>query len=363
MAVEVIMPQLGMNMTEGTLVEWLKAEGDHCDEGEPIAVIDTDKSQADIEAPATGLLGRLALEPGQPVAVGTVIAHGRAPGAAEPAPEPPSGDAPASTPGARRVARELGVTLTDVAPARVGSRITEADVGAVGGPGAAAPAAPPPPGGGGDAQPDSFRAATARKMEASRAIPHFYVQAWADVSGLAEAPGSSRLTVSTVDVLIRACASALREHPQLLTSWIDGRIRRHDDVNVGFAVETSYGLVVPVIRHADRLDAETLAETRRELVAKARDRRLSADDMSGGTFTVSNLGVVDVELAWPLINPPEAAILAAGRAAVHPVWRGTGFEPVLRLGLTLGADHRLVDGAEGARFLHAVVQRLQEETR
>jgi pyruvate dehydrogenase E2 component (dihydrolipoamide acetyltransferase) len=202
-------------------------------------------------------------------------------------------------------------------------------------------------------------------MEASRAIPHFYVQAWADVTALAEAPphDSSKLSKSTVDILIGACAGALREFPQLLTSWVEGRIRRHADVNVGFAVETSYGLVVPVIRNADRLDARALNETRRALVERARERRLSVDDVGGGTFTVTNLGVVDVELAWPLINPPEAAILAAGRVGLHPVWRGGAFEPALRLGLTLGADHRLVDGAEAARFLHAVVVRLQEEER
>jgi pyruvate dehydrogenase E2 component (dihydrolipoamide acetyltransferase) len=345
---EVIMPQLGMNMTEGTLVQWLKAEGEPCVKGEPVAVIETDKAEADIEAPADGVLSRTALEPGETAPVGTVIAHVRGADESEPAPEP------RSTPGARRAARALGVAIEAVAPARPGARITEADVRAFAGD---APAAPR------DEQPDAIRLATARKMEAARAIPHFYVQAWADVGALAEAPGSSKLVASTVDVLVRACAGALREHPQLLTSWVDGRIRRHADVNVGFAVETSYGLVVPVIKQADRLDRAALAEARRELVARARERRLAPDDVGGGTFTVTNLGVVDVELAWPLINPPEAAILAAGRAAVQPVWRDGAFEPVLRLGLTLAADHRLVDGAEAARFLHAVVQRLREEER
>jgi pyruvate dehydrogenase E2 component (dihydrolipoamide acetyltransferase) len=208
-----------------------------------------------------------------------------------------------------------------------------------------------------------MRMATARKMNEARTIPHFYVQSWCDVTALAAGPpgATTRLRQSPDDLIIHACAVALAQHPQLLSSWMDGVVRRYSDINIGFAVQTEYGLVVPVIRNADRLDPDALSAQLKHLVEKARARRLSVDDLNYGTFTITNLGVFDVTLAWPLINPPQAAILAIGRAAWRPAWRGGGFEPRLNLGLTLGADHRVVDGAYAAHFLETLKATLEAE--
>jgi pyruvate dehydrogenase E2 component (dihydrolipoamide acetyltransferase) len=373
-AAEVVMPALGMAQETGTLLRWLKAPGDEVAEGEPLMEIETDKATVEIEAPASGVLADVRAGVGDEVPVGRVVAlilrAGEEPPPAaeaeagptptpEPAPEPagtagPAGaEAPArvlASPLARRAARERGVDLAAVTGTGPDGAVLLADVPA----------------------PDRarqepgltelgalWRRMAERVTRSWTTTPHFHLlrEARADrLEGrLAAAGDQAGRQLTYTDLLVRLTATALRRHPELNSSWRDGRVLRCPDVHVGLAVAVEDGLVVPVIRDADRLDLAGIAARRVDLVERARERRLDPADLSGGTFTISNLGMYGVDAFLAVINPPQAAILTVGRVAPRVVAEGD--RPVVRptVGLGLACDHRVVDGARAASFLQTLV--------
>ena len=374
MPVEVIMPMLGMAQETGKVVRWLKAEGDAVAKAEPLMEVETDKVTVEIEAPATGTLAGVAASAGEDVPVGQVIAYVLGDG--EQLPEPDARSAPAVTapapighvrgqtldtsgngrssarrtlasPKARRLARERGVPIEEIAGSGPHGAVQAADVQRFGG----APAAPPPP-----EVSTAWQTMARRMSESWRDVPHFYLSREVDATRLNAWRDTARRrsgyeAVTHTDLLVKIAAAALAEHP---------RVNGGSDVNVGLAVATDDVLVVPVIHGADRLELRAVAERRADLVARARGRRLRPEDVQGGTFTISNLGMFGVDAFGAIVNAPEAAILAVGRITDRVV--AVDGVPAVRptLVLTLSLDHRAIDGAIGARFLDTLVSLVEE---
>ncbi len=413
MARSVIMPKTGMAMEEGTLVRWLKRPGDAIQRGEPIAVIETDKVTMDLEADDEGTLLAVIHPDGAVVKATEVIAWIGAPGEkvgaaaappkvssatvvegcpAEPltaaAPEavsavgtagaraPASGiGRPRATPSARRRAAEAGIPLSSLRGTGPGGAIRACDV-----PGPAAvlpgtfPAPPsvraPAPG----LEPvtlgtvvaaTGMRRAIAEKMLRSQAVPAVTLVTRADVTELTtlrertNAAGGPK--VSLTDFVVRAVALALRRHPLVNSVVLEGRTVLRDEVNVGVAVAMEAGLIVPVIHGADRLGVRELSARLRELAERARRGALAPEDCSGGTFTVTNLGMYGITEFTPLINVPESAILGVG--AVEEVLRRAPsgeIQPRALMSLCLTHDHRHIDGVPAAVFLRAVRKLLED---
>ena len=385
---EVIMPKMGDARTEGKVVAWRKREGERVQAGEVLAEIETDKVNVEIEAEASGTL-HITVPEGQAVPVGTVIAYINGPPAraaaptpqapspapAAPKPEVPPAEEPAgrvkASPLARKLAAEHGVDLREVKGTGPGGRVVERDVLAWVEERAAQPAARPAPS---PAEPDyedvplsRMRQAIARVVvQSKQQIPHFYVTTEVDVgralelrAQVQEAFGEDeRLSVN--DLILKATALALRRFPDLNSQVLDDQtVRRHRRVHLGIMVATPDGLVVPVLRDADRMPLRELAREARRLVEGARAKRLRQEDTTGATFSVSNLGMYDVTHFVAIIQPPQAGILAVGRAQERPVVREgqVVVRPVLQL--TVSADHRVTDGVGAAEFL-AEVKRLLE---
>jgi len=379
---EVIMPALEMAQESGRILRWLKAEGDTVAKGEPLMEIETDKVTVDVEAPADGILAGIRAGEGDDVPVGDAVAFLLAPG--EELPEPaavavaapaaagsaaqagaqpasaPAGDgmaavaqrgrrAPAS-PKARRIAREHGIDLTAVSGSGPGGAILASDL-------AAAPAAAAPgPRSAGPELGAIWRRMAERTTASWQSTPHFFLLRDVDASRLVSWRESLRArpgfeTVTHTDLLVKIAAEALGRHRQVNASWRDGGLVRSDEINVGVAVAVDDGLVVPVVHGADRLELGQIAARRTELVTAAREGRLQPHDVSGGTFTISNLGMYGVDAFLAIVNAPQAAILAVGRIAdrVVPVDGQPAIRPMLTFALSF--DHRVVDGARGAEFL------------
>ncbi|MGE5598978.1 MAG: dihydrolipoamide acetyltransferase family protein [Bacteroidota bacterium] len=375
MAVEIKLPKLGETMEEGVITQWLVREGDRVERGQAIFAVQTDKVNLEYESPAAGHLLRILVPAGETVPVLTVVGYLGEPGEAVPEPaEPtpsaaappqvPSGGPPAggaasrartfASPRARRLAREAGIDPAGLAGSGPSGRVVAADVaGAAGG----APADPEP------AQRlplTPMRRVIARRLtESAGTIPHFSLKMAADVSDLSDLRDRFKedqvlREIPLTAFLARAAALALREVPELNASFDGEEIIRHGRVNLGIAVALEDGLMVPVVRDADRLRLAELARTIADLARRAREGRLQPDECSGGTFTLSNLGMYGVDEFTAIINPPEAGILAVGRAVPTVVPRGDSFAVRRMLALTLSCDHRVVDGALGARFLGRV---------
>jgi pyruvate dehydrogenase E2 component (dihydrolipoamide acetyltransferase) len=352
MAADVIMPMLGLAQDTGTVVRWLKSDGDVVARGEPLLEIETDKVTVEIEAPAAGRLSGVCAAEGAEVAVGSVIAVVLGDGEELSAPlvDPPA-RAPAS-PKARRLARELGVDLTKLTGSGPGGAVVADDIVTSGDP-RPAPAA-------GMAVGPVWRVMAARTLLSWREVPQFVLWRDVDASGLEAGitsararPGGDQVTVT--DLLVHACAEALARHPNVNASWHDGSIVSAEQVNVAIAVATDDGLIAPVIHRADTLDVTTISSRRRELVAAARAGALRPADVQDGTFTISNLGMYAVDGFQAIVNAPQAAILAVGRMAKRPVV--VDDEVVVRPTATFSVsfDHRVVDGARGAAFLETLV--------
>jgi pyruvate dehydrogenase E2 component (dihydrolipoamide acetyltransferase) len=364
---------------EGFVVHWFRAEGEPVRAGDLLLEVQFDKVAVEVTAPADGLVARIHAAAGQPVRPGDLLCE-IAPSAAEggpPAPDPPSpaagaaapprGDREGSTasPAARRLARELGVDLRAVRGTGPGGRVTEADVRRV----AAARNAPVRPGplpgvpGRWEAVPPAQRVVAARMSESAQHAPQVTLQRRADVTRLLAVRETWRArgsAVSLTDLLHRAAVLAVLEHPRLQAVWQEDALFVPSEVHLGFAVDRDDGLVVPVIRRADRLDLAGLARERRRLAEAARRGALSPEDLQGATFTVTNLGLLGVEFFTPLLNPPQAAVLGVGRIAAEP--RAPGDATALRrvIALSLTFDHRVVNGAPAARFLARLAELLEE---
>jgi len=372
-AAELTMPKLSDSEADVVIIRWLKAPGEGFRRGEALLEVETDKATVVYEAEDDGTLEAILIAEGEPAAVGqpiATLAGGRGLASIE---QPPAGGAtngsavagghPNATPVARRTAVELGVSLHDVTGTGPGGRITREDVQR------AAPSAPARPAGDARGEVDVIeltptQATIARRMAQSAAeIPTFTVSAEADVSEIVAlrrgAREESQYTPSLNDFVVKAAALALRELPRFNSSYVDGRIELYSRVNVGVAVGLDDALLVPVVADADRKSlAEIAAETRR-LVEGARSRSLRPDELRGGTFTVSNLGMLGVRSFAAIVDPGQTAIVAVGSVRRAPVEDEAGrvvFRDVMTL--TLSCDHRVVYGADGARFLSRVCELL-----
>ncbi len=409
MATTVTMPKMGFDMVEGKLLRWLKKVGDPVKAGEPLAEIETEKVNIEFEAPASGVLKAVLIEEGTTVPVGTPIAiigapeepvevpsavPAAAPAAPPPAPTPaasPPSPAPAPAPAAapapapggrvkasplaRRLAREAGIDLREIPGTGPGGRVVKRDIDrylqariprpspAVAPAPAPAPAAapPPPPAPPPAAIPVSpLRQAIARRMTASKqTAPHFYVTVEVDMdeamawrARINEALGE-RGKISVNDLVVRAAALALREFPALRSSYQEGGIVRHEAIHIGIAVALEEGLITVVLRDADKKPLAQIARESKELVERARSGKVRPEDIEGSVFTVSNLGMYEVEHFIAIINPPEAAIMAVGSVREVPVVKNGQLTVGQRMKVTVSADHRVTDGAEVARFLQA----------
>ena len=382
MATEVILPQWGMNMQEGTLVRWLKHEGDMVAAGEPLVEVETSKIEDNLESPAAGELRYILIPEGETVAVHTLIALIAEPGEelerpapARPAPAAPRAPAAASppaaagarregapqvVPGARRLATEHGMDLTALTGSGPGGRITEADVrSAIEAPAAAASQV-------GAAPLSGLRRAIAERMLRSvQTMAQVTLTTECDVTAMVELRKrlvgewrQHRLRPVDQDLVVMAAARALREHPHVNATLDEHGLRQSEQANIGVALALEDGLIVGVIRDADRKELLTVAREIRALAEKAREGRLEVDDVSGGTFTISSLAQFDVDAFSPIINPPEVAILGVGRVVEKPaVVEG---EVVVRsmMHFSLTFDHRAVDGAPAAQFLQTVTRQL-----
>ena len=455
MATNVILPALGMSQDTGKIVHWLKAEGEQVAQGEPLVEIETDKATVEIEAPASGLLARVAASDGDDVPVGQVIAVVLAPGEAtqtqptraleRPEPPPaqdtaaqPKGTVPfiptgsglngqaaisrssavatsllasriaaehhvdlsqikaagqrvqkadvlaylqhqqptdgrllPASPKARRLAREQGKDLNAIVGTGPEGAVLSADVQAAQVVQTTSDMLAVPASELSTAQASNLAVSTIWRIMAERTaqswqeVPHFYLVrevhasrmiAWREYLMLAR--GTKEVTYT--DLLVKVVALALRQHPRVNVTWNAGQLTQQEEIHIGLAVAVDEGLVVPVIHHAAQLSLREIAGARKELVARAREGKLRPQDISGGTFTISNLGMYGVDTFNAIINQPQAAILAVGRIAerVVPVNGQPAVRPMMAL--TLSCDHRAVDGARGAQFLETIADSIEE---
>ena len=409
MASEVKLPRLGQGMESGTIVRWLKAEGDGVAKGDPLYELDTDKVTQEVEAEAAGILLRIVVADGE-VDVGTTVGvigaqdedvsellasaqagNGGSPAAtaveaAPPAPssrlfqggepaepvaaaespraQPVEGEHVKASPLARRMARERGIDLASLTGTGPEGRIIAEDVEtAAAAPAAVEPAAPPPepPGEVEVVELTSTRRTIARRLTEAWEAPVFQLSVTADATQLVATrerlvgllrEGETKPTVN--DVLTRVVASALMRHRPVNAHFSDGKVLRFPSAHVGLAVAASSGLVVPVIRDADRLSVQQIATARADLVSRARVGKLKLADLEGGTFTISNLGMYGIEQFVAVLNPPQVAILAVGSIEDRPAARGGDLVVAPTMTMTLTCDHRAIDGSEGAEFLRTV---------
>ncbi len=414
MAKDVIMPALGMAQETGTLLQWLKSPGDTVAKGEPLMEVETDKANVEVEAPANGILSNVSAQPGDVIPVGQTIALIVAPGETTAkdgqgsAPKPiaatplaqrvaaehnvdlsqikPKGDRiqkddvldfvhaksqgdgrRLASPKARRLARERGLDLSVIAGSGPAGAVLAADIVAAQAPApitvTSIEAAPPETLG----VSRIWRVMAERVSQAWTTIPHFYLLrevnaarliAWRD-------DVQKRLTekITYTDLLVKLTAAALRQHSRLNASWQKDAIVLNADIHIGLATAVAEGLIVPVIHHADQLNLSQLAGQRTELIAKAQANKLSLDDLTGGTFTISNLGMYGVDAFNAIINPPQAAILAVSRIADRVV--ALNGQPAVQPMMTfsLSCDHRVVDGARGAQFLQTLAEMIEDPLR
>jgi len=418
---EVIMPKLGLTMEEGTIIRWLKREGQRVEKGEPLFEVQTDKVVMEVEAPASGTLGKILTPEGETVPVVQVIAYILEPGEEAPEEWPiPVAIAEAglakvvssakvlATPAARRHARDKGIDLTQIRGSGEGGMITKedllhfleekpapevaaeervkasprarrlaqekgVDLSQVRGTGpegritekdfldflAAQELLTPGP----------IQRLTAQRMsESFTSTPHFHLTIEAKATKLVELrdrlcpiiEGKAGVRLTFTDILIVLVAKALRDHPLANASWEEGYIRIWKEINIGLATAVKEGLVVPVIKKADEKRLAQIAKERKELADKAAEGRLRLEELEGGTFTLTNLGMFGVDEFGAIINPPQSAILAVGRIAERPVVEEGQVVARPTIRLTFSVDHRVLDGAEGARFLSDLKALIEE---
>jgi pyruvate dehydrogenase E2 component (dihydrolipoamide acetyltransferase) len=413
MATKIVMEALSPTMEEGRLVEWKKKEGDPVAVGDVLAEVETDKAVMELVARAAGTLLKQLVAAGATVPVSSPVgwigtagesvdggappAPAPAPAAAKPAPAaapgaPPTQPAPtaqpapaaptaqpaqpaAAAPGARvkasplarKIAADTGVSLQGVTGSGPEGRIIKRDLDAVAGDRAAVagkPGALPV-----SAARSSLPAFTdvpltqIRKTIAKRLIqsigpiPTFYLTSEVDMERVAEArealnaAAGDQGKISFNDIVLKAVATALKQHPAVNSWWQDDHIRVWNEVHLGVAVATEDGLIVPVIRNAERQSLREISAATRDLAGRARERKLKPEEYTGSTFSVSNLGMFDIEHFTAIINPPEAGIIAVGRIAPVPAVVNGTVEIRRRMRLTMSCDHRVIDGAAGAQFM------------
>jgi pyruvate dehydrogenase E2 component (dihydrolipoamide acetyltransferase) len=413
MATKVVMEALSPTMEEGRLVKWTKRTGDAVKTGETLAEVETDKAIMELVARADGQLLRQLVPEGATVPVGDVVAYigapgetvaaagapaatGSAPAAATPAPAAPSpapaaaAPAPAdatrvkASPLAKRIAQDKGVDLRLIPGSGPGGRVIMRDLDAavpvlattpaVAPVDARAAARAPAVTTGGAAYEDvpltQIRKTIAKRLAMSIGpIPHFFLTTEVDMERAAEArealnqqlgdQGPQAGKISFNDIIVKATALALTRHRACNAWWQDDHIRYWNEVHLGMAVAVEDGLITPVIRNAATKSLSQIATESRELAQRARDRRLKPEEYTGATFSVSNLGMFDIDEFTAVINPPEAGIVAVGSIVPKPVVVAGQVTVRRRLRLTMSCDHRVIDGATGAVFLRTLKQMLE----
>ncbi|NSW79859.1 MAG: 2-oxo acid dehydrogenase subunit E2 [Chthonomonadetes bacterium] len=403
---QVIMPKMGDGMSEGTILRWLKKEGDSVEVGDIIAEIETDKASVELPADVSGKLATIVAKEGETVPVGAVIAEilgeGEQPQVSTPAPAPtaeapaeptpaPHAEAPIreespvqervkASPLARRIAQEAGIDLAMVRGTGPGGRIVERDVQqfiasrqAAPRPPIAEPARPAaavvetPALTGGEPLSRMRRLIAERTTLTKQTVPHFYVTMDVDMTeamALREKLNASlpedAPKISVNDFVTKACALALARHPRVNALYQNERIYPSSEIHIGIAVALPDGLIVPVLRHCERKTLRQIATETRQLVEKARAGRLTPDEYTGATFSISNLGMYGVDEFIAIINPPAVAILAVGAVQKQPVALDDDTVVVRpRMKVTISADHRALDGAVAAEFLRELKRILE----
>jgi pyruvate dehydrogenase E2 component (dihydrolipoamide acetyltransferase) len=363
------MPRLSLTMKAGSVIQWFKKEGETVEKGEPVVEVLSEKVTYDVEAPATGVLRKILAEEGVDMLVGATLALIATPDeelleevVAEAPPTElveesvvrketeavPIRERVLASPAAKRIARERNIDLTQVQGTSPEGRITEEDVkrfikekteltprvkeiiSLIG-----------------------IRKTTAERVTSSfQTAPHSFIIMDVDMTEAVRLREKTRSSYTAI--LVHAVAKALCEHPMVNSTLMDGKIQVYEDINIGVAVSTNKGLVVPVIHDADKKQLAEISSDLEELAGKARQGELSKKQLAGGTFTVTNLGMYGVNTFLPIINPPEAAILAAGHIVEKPVAAGKEIAVKPLMTLTLAYDHRIMDGAPASVFLRKI---------
>jgi pyruvate dehydrogenase E2 component (dihydrolipoamide acetyltransferase) len=399
MATSVVMPALEMAQETGKIVSWVKKEGDAVRKGEILLEVETDKAVVEIEASADGILGGIRSQAGAVVPVGTTIAWILAPGENVPADIPASApaaramteqarpsSAPASaqrpgapraaaaparpagdiqiSPKAKRLAKELGVDFTTVRGTGPDGTITSEDIQAAAAAGAAAPAAPAKPAVAAGGLSTIARLMAERTTQSWTQVPHFFLVREVDATALNETrarlgPAIEKdrgVKLTHTDLFVALVSRVLKKHPKMNAMWNGQGLQMNPDVNVSVAMAVTDGVVGAVIPKADTLPLADISVQRRDLAERARSNKLKPSDVANGTFSITNLGMYNIDAFNAIIAPPQAAILAVGRIADRVV--AVNGQPVVRpmLTLTLSSDHRVVDGAQAALFLNDVAE-------
>ena len=405
MATELKVPKLGMDMEDANILRWMVEEGAEVEKGDPVIEIDTDKVSYEVEANADGVIRGLRGVEGQTVPVGATLAFIAAPGEEWTEPDPPpesqgrtggatpsdaeavppvaearqeasehrnGGRAVRASPAARRAAADRGLEIEAISGSGPGGRVYLSDVLE-----SAVRQRPP------ETTPDETdempvpsepavvststreslsrvrRVGAERTAKSFAEVPHFYLTRDLEVDRLLELRERLKAKMepapSVTELISLAVSRTLEEHPRLNARYAGGgEMETSAGVNLGIAAATDEGLVVPVLRGADALPLRQLVPAVKDLVRRAREGGLGPDDLSGGTFTISNLGMMGVDSFDAIINAPQAGILALGRIRTVPEWRDGGWEPRRVISATLSVDHRVADGADGARFLESL---------
>ncbi|WNJ17220.1 pyruvate dehydrogenase complex dihydrolipoamide acetyltransferase [Pontibacter sp. G13] len=426
MAEIIDMPRLSDTMTEGVIAAWHQKVGDTVSSGDLLAEIETDKATMDFESPADGKLLFIGVEEGKGIPVGALLAivgedgedvdklvadfksaspaAEAAPEAEAPAVEAPVAPAPTPTPApvaqpaatpqpvaaaapvvadgrikasplAKAMAKDKGIDLATVAGSGDNGRIIKRDIENYQAPAAvAAPVngAAPVVAAGAESYDEvtvsQMRKVIARRLGESKfSAPHFYLTMEINMGKAMVARKAlnevSPVKISFNDIVMKATAAALRQHPKINSSWLGDRIRTNHHIHIGMAVAVDEGLLVPVIRFADTKGLSTIAAETKDLAGKARDRKLQPADWEGNTFTISNLGMFGIEEFTAIINPPDACILAIGGIIQKPIVENGEIVPGNMMKVTLSCDHRVVDGAMGSAFLQTLKQLLEDPMR
>jgi pyruvate dehydrogenase E2 component (dihydrolipoamide acetyltransferase) len=397
MAISVVMPALEMAQETGKLLAWRKKEGERVAKGEPLLEIETDKAVVEVEAPGDGILAGIMAEVGAVIPVGETIAWLVGPGEKPPAksaavaapaarassgPQASAGaaataaidrgeSAPQISPKARRLAKELGVDFAQIRGTGPDGTITSQDVQRVAdskGTGGRTAGAAGAPLAGVEALSQVARLMAERTTQSWTSVPHFFLMRDVECSELvaaqkkwsAEAEKAESPAPTITDLLIGILARVLAKHPRLNSSWTGDGIRRNAEINVSVAMAVKDGVVGAVIHNADSLPLAEVSAQRRELTQRARAGRLKPADITGGTFTLSNLGMYKVDAFSAIITPPQAAILAVGSISERVV--AVDGKPAVRpmMTMTLSSDHRVVDGARAAEFLNELTNAIHE---
>jgi pyruvate dehydrogenase E2 component (dihydrolipoamide acetyltransferase) len=408
MPIDIVMPKLGLTMTEGLIVEWRKKEGDPVKKGEILFVLETEKVTYEVEAPEDGTLGKILVKEQETVPVGAAVAYLLTPGeaavevtaappaapkaeAASPAPAAatsvsiaaqPAGGRVKATPLAKKVAKELGVDLSALAGSGPGGRIMREDVEKAKAAGIQAPAAPAPSA---PAQAPTAPAAAAaegrlaaftgmRKTIAKRMLQSKVEAAQAYMGNTVDASRIQALRtellpfiekktgvrITITDLMMKVTGAALREHPVINTRWTDKGVLYLPEVNMGMAMALDEGLIVPVIKNINAKNLGQVAQDRVALIEKGKKNSFLPDDIKGSTFTLSSMGMFGLETFTAIINQPENAILAVGAIIEKPVaLKGeVVIRPLMTVNLTY--DHRTIDGAEAGKFMRTLKEMIEE---